>query len=126
MDERSIGEGSGVRFRKNETGTVSVRVFGTACFYLVGRHWKQGPGCKSAPSLDKFTAECHCYIEAPYTAQVSIVRGNVYDYVAPDLSYEATNMIPGFPSILLVVLGIYYCYWAFFQDKLERDCVSLG
>ncbi|RUS70872.1 hypothetical protein EGW08_021366 [Elysia chlorotica] len=104
---------------------IKLTLYGTSCFYLKDQKWTLDSKCQPVVTDDKHLVTCHCYVDAPYTANIVSASEQLRPFEIPSFKIKRPNLIPGFLVLVLVLLTSYYCYWAIFQDRRERDCAQI-
>ncbi|GFS04344.1 polycystic kidney disease protein 1-like 2 [Elysia marginata] len=108
--------------RKEE---VKVTAYRSKCLYLKDKHWRSDAKCLSIPNEEIRLVKCHCYVHSPFSAVLYDARENLRTFKTPSFESKGQNLVPGFIVLILIMLTMYYCYWAFFQDIREKECAQI-
>ncbi|GFO32540.1 hypothetical protein PoB_005904500 [Plakobranchus ocellatus] len=107
-----------------EKMNVSAFMFRTSCRYFLGFEWRRDDRCQSIPVDKVGVVKCHCYVDAPYTVRIYGYDG-YKTFLAGLKDYPSTSTIPATFVLIVDIIVIFYCYWAYFQDIQEKDCSQI-
>ncbi|GFN82974.1 hypothetical protein PoB_000948000 [Plakobranchus ocellatus] len=82
------------------------------------------PNALNIPMKREGAVKCHCYVDAPYTVRIYAYT-QFKTFVSQLNDYPSTSMIPATYVLLVNIIAIFYCYWAYFQDIVEEDCAQI-
>ena len=80
---------------------------------------------QSVPSRNPNEVKCNCYVSAVYSAKKGLAMEHLRDFEPRVLDYYGPTLLPAFFILFCLIIALFYCYWAFFQDVQEMECVSL-
>ncbi|KAK3735764.1 hypothetical protein RRG08_036812 [Elysia crispata] len=109
---------------KRNNVTITVKIHRSDCFYLYKKSWRTDKKCQSVPSRNPNEVKCNCYVSAVYSAKKGLAMEHLRDFEPRVLDYYGPTLLPAFFILICLIIALFYCYWAFFQDVQEMECLE--
>ncbi|GFR59769.1 hypothetical protein ElyMa_003514900, partial [Elysia marginata] len=99
---------------------VIFRLYETTCLYLERDDWEQGDACRKLSYENRVDCECtkHATYSAGHHSRLKKIRWLTIDA----LTFHGPSFALTFVVSMLIIGFLYFNYWAYFTDRLEKDC----